>query len=282
MKRVLRHGAVVLVVLAALMGLGGCKDKKKSASVGANGSDGASTVDQGRALKTISPGKLTVCSDIPNAPFEFEEGGELRGIDIDLVKAITGRLGISPDFRDTDRGALFSSLKSGQCDLVAAAVAITDERKKDSDFSNPYFEIHQSLLVRKANEGAYHDLPDLRGKPVGALAGSAGAEMGRKADSLVLREFPGPDALFAALTSSQVEAVLTDEPLNAYRAVGDAEAVVVVKSFRDEAGAEYGLAVPKGKKDLLDAVNKAMTEVRSDDSYRTILANYLASTIGQA
>jgi polar amino acid transport system substrate-binding protein len=271
--------ALLLVLLAGACG----KDTPKNNSTGsAGGGDGSSTVDQGRSLKTVDSGKLTVCSDIPYAPFEYEEGGTLKGIDIDLVRAVTGRLGIAADFRDTDFDGIFAALKSGQCDMIASSVSITDERKQQNNFSDGYFEIHQSLLVRKADEARYKDLPDLKGKTVGVQSGTTGADFAKAhASGASIKEFTGADELLTALKAGQVDGVVQDQPVNAYNAKTTGQSVIV-KVFTEEKAEQYGFVIPKDKADLLAAVNKALKEVRSDDSYRTILNNYLGSTAGQS
>jgi polar amino acid transport system substrate-binding protein len=268
---------VLVAVLALALLAGACGDDDPS-TVGSG--DKESTVDKGKALKTVAAGKLTVCSDIPYAPFEFEEAGELRGIDIELVKAITGRLNLAASFRDTDFDGIFAALKSGQCDMIASAVSITDERKKTNDFSNGYFEIHQSLLVRKGDETKYKDLPDLKGKTIGVQSETTGAEFAKKhAQGVTIKEFTGADEMFTALKAGQVDGLLQDEPVNAYNAKTTGQ-TALAKTFTEEAAEEYGFVIPKEKKDLLDAVNEALTQIRSDDSYRTILSNYVG-TAGQ-
>lgn len=270
---------LVAVLLAALALVGACsKDKKESGRSG----DDSNTVEQGRALKTVQSGKLTVCSDIPYAPFEYEENGELRGIDVDLIKAITGRLGLAADFRDTDFDGIFAALKAGKCDIIASSVSITDERKKQNDFSQGYFQIHQSLLVRKGDEGRYKELSDLKGHTVGVQSETTGADFAKKkADGASIKEFTGADELFTALKAGQVDAVLQDEPVNAYNAKTTG-ATVVSKVFTDETAEEYGFVIPKDKEALKKAIDNALSQVRSDDSYRTILTNYLGSTSGQS
>jgi polar amino acid transport system substrate-binding protein len=271
MKRLL----IALVVAGVV--LGACSDKKSDTS---GAGDNVATVDKGKALSTVSKGKLTVCSDMPYAPFEYEENGQARGIDVDLVKAIAGRLSITADFRDTDFDAIFAALKKGDCDIIASSVSITDERKKQNDFSDGYFKIHQSLLVRKGEETKYKDLPDLKGKTIGVQSETTGAAYAKdKATGASIREFTGADELFTALKAGQVDAVLQDEPVNAYNAKTTGE-TVIAKVFSDQEE-QYGFVIPKGKTALKDAINQGLKDIRSDDSYRTILTNYLGTTAGQ-
>ncbi|MDQ1438869.1 MAG: polar amino acid transport system substrate-binding protein [Acidimicrobiaceae bacterium] len=278
-----RRGLRLAVVVVALSLTAAACGKDKSPNAGSNKpADNTNTVEQGRDLKTVQAGKLTVCSDIPYAPFEYQENGDLKGIDVDLVRAITGRLGLSADFRDTDFDGIFAALKAGQCDIIASSVSITDERKKQNDFSAGYFKIHQSLLVRKGEEAKYKDLPDLKGKTIGVQSGTTGADYAKAhASGAQVKEFTGADELFTALKAGQVDAALQDQPVNAYNAKVTGQSVVA-NVFDEGAPEEYGFVIPKGKDALKKAIDNALSQVRSDDSYRTILTNYLGSTAGQA
>jgi polar amino acid transport system substrate-binding protein len=272
--------AVAAVACVALVAGACSKGSSKSSSSKGNG---ANTVEQGRALKTVSAGKLTVCSDIPYAPFEYnDDAGALRGIDVDMVKAITGRLGISADFQDTNFDAIFAALKAGKCDMIASSVSITPDREKQNLFSQGYFQIHQSLLVRKGDEAKYNDLPALKGKTIGVQSETTGAAYAKAHNpGASIREFTKADEMFTALKANQVDAILQDEPVNAYNAKTTGQ-TVLAKVFTDQAAENYGFVIPKGRDDLKKAIDDALTQIRSDDTYRTILTNYLGSTAGQA
>lgn len=273
----MRWARVAALLFAVALTAGACQSSKKKAEVGGGGSQ-TNTVEEGRALKTVSPGKLTVCTHMPNPPFEYQEGTELRGIEIDLIKAATGRLGIGADFKNVDTTALIDSLKSRQCDVGGASITVTDDTKKLVDFTQPYFQLHQALLVRKGDDAAYHDLPDLNGHKVAAA--SLDAATYAQKQKIATQGFGTTAEAVAALKAGQVDGVITDEAAALSTALaGD---TVVVKAFSDGPVLPLAFAVVKGNTAVLDAVNNALTQVRSDDSYRIILTNYLGGTAGQS
>lgn len=281
MKR-LRLAALTAAVLLVVLVAGACGDDGDDDGGGGGAGGDASTVEQGKALETVNAGRLTVCTDIPSPPFAFEEGGELKGIDVDMVKAVTGRLGLQPDFRDTDGDELFAALDAGKCDMIASTVAITEERKKRHDFSQPYLQVHQSLLVRKGDEAEYDAIADLNGKAVGVETGTTGADYAKKhAAEAHVKEFGGVDELLAALTAGQVEAVVHSFPVSAYHAKTTGE-LAVAATFDDAEAEEYAFVIPSDADALKKAVDDALTQIKSDDSYRTILTQYLGTTSGQA
>ncbi|MEO7836079.1 MAG: transporter substrate-binding domain-containing protein [Acidimicrobiales bacterium] len=227
-------------------------------------------------LDTIKAGKLSVCVDVPYAPFEFEEAGELKGVDIDLVKAIAKKVELEADFRDTDFDGIFASLAAGNCDMIASSVSITEERKKANNFSDGYFEIKQSLLVRKEDASRYTDFATLAGRTIGVQSETTGAEYGKtegaKAD-VEVKEFTGADELFTALKAKQIDGVVQDFPINAYNAETTGE-TVVSKTF-DTEPEEYGFVIPKTSAALLEAVNGALADLRDDGTYDDILVEHL-------
>lgn len=281
LKTMIRKRLFVLFALVALLA-GACGDDGDDTSApdaptgtGPNQNVG-DTAEQGRNLDTVADGKLTVCTDIPYAPFEFEEDGKVVGIDAEIMRALGGRLGLAVEFRDTDFDGIFAALKAGNCDVIASSVSITEERQKEFDFSNGYYEIVQSLLVRKGDEATYKDLPDLRGRTVGVQSGTTGADYAKaeaSANGYQVREFTGADELFTALTARQVDAVLQDFPVNAYNARRSGE-TVVVKRFEGQQE-QYGIVIPKGRDALKKAIDDALARIRADDTYNTILRTYL-------
>jgi polar amino acid transport system substrate-binding protein len=225
----------------------------------------------------VEAGNLTVCSDIPYAPFEYEEGGQLKGIDIDLMEAVAENLDLSAEFLDTDFDGIFASLAAGNCDVIASSVSITDERKQANNFSQGYFEINQSLLVRKGDEGTYKDFASLKGKTVGVQSGTTGAdfatEEGGKA-GVQIKEFTGADDLFTALKAKQIDGIVQDFPVNSYNAKTTGDTVVSAK-FESGEPEEYGIVVPKKSTDLLQAIDDELDELRSSGEYDKILEEYL-------
>lgn len=272
------HRRLLVLVAALALAAGACGDDDAS---GPSDTAASYTPATGADLATVQPGKLTACTDVPHAPFELEADGQLDGIDIELVRAVGGRLSLEAQFEEVDAGSLFTALGAGRCDLVASSVAITEERLETLDFSVAYFEVHQSLLVRRADEARYGDLDKLEGRTIGVQSGTTGAAYARaKAAGSTIREFAGADELHGALGAGEVDAALHDQPVNAYNA-RTTGATVVAKVFTESEPEQYGFAMKKGSAGLKQAVDSALEQVKSDDTYPTILGRFLGDTTGQ-
>jgi polar amino acid transport system substrate-binding protein len=283
--RAVAVSATLALTLTACGGNGetgapGTESPGGGAATGSPTATGAATPTGGDTaaadLNLVSQGRLTVCSDIPYEPFEFEEGGEFTGFDIDLVRAIAQDLGLELQVQVTPFDAIQSgaALAAGQCDLAASAMTITEDREKNVDFSDPYFDADQSLLIRAEDEDTYQSLEDLAGQTIGVQAATTGAMYAEEnaPEDATIREFEGAADLFAAMEAGQIEAILQDFPVNAFRATQD-DSLVVTEQF--PTGEQYGFAVQEeGSEALLEAVNQSLATLRDNGTYDQIFAEY--------
>lgn len=280
-RRLPGRTALVLVAVAlAVLAAGACTNDDDGTE-GQTSDTSAGAPVTGKALATVQDGKLTACTDVANAPFEFEQDGQFDGIDIELVKAVAGRLALGPDFKVVETRSILGALEDRQCDLVASSLAITEERLQTVDFSDAYFEVRQSLLVRTGAESTYDDLAKLSGRTIGVQSGSAGAGFAQEnAKGATIREFADDDELFSNLEAGRIDAAVHDLPVGAYRAKTTGR-TVVAKTFTEGDSVHYGFALRKGEVELKRTVDDALRQVRADDTYPTILRRFLGDTAGQ-
>src|SRR3712207_3105374 len=121
-----------------------------SALVLATGACATDTQTTESGAKVIKSGKLTVCTSLPYKPFEFKQGGEIVGFDMDLMKKVAEANDLEMEITVTGFEGIQSgqALNSGTCDIAAAGMTITPEREKAIDFSDPYFDASQALLTK--------------------------------------------------------------------------------------------------------------------------------------
>ncbi|MFS0892805.1 basic amino acid ABC transporter substrate-binding protein [Microbacterium sp. 179-I 3D3 NHS] len=272
MNRRTIFAGLALAATATLV-LSGC-----ATSAGGNGSDGGDS-GAGDEYGLIEAGTLTVCSDIPYAPFEFEGGDNgtgYTGFDIDLLDAIAKKLDLKLSVQDVGFDALQSgtTLAAGTCDIGASAMTITDERKANIDFSDPYYESLQSLLVR--TDSGIASIDDLGGKNVGVQQGTTGEAYAQEnATGAEIVQYPSDGELWPAMQAGQIDAILQDQPVNLEHEKADS-AYEIVEEY--ETGESYGFAFAKGEKDaLLEAVNGALQELRDSGDYQTIYDTYFTA-----
>ena len=228
----------------------------------------------GSDLGLVENGTLTVCSDVPYAPFEeFDKGSDLgfKGFDIDIVEQIATGMDLELTITDQDFDGLQSglTLTSGTCDLVASAMTITEDRAKNLEFSEGYYTSKQSLMVPEGSDIASID--DLAGKRVGVQRGTTGKTYAEEnAPEAEHVSFPSDAEMFAAIQAGQVDALLQDLPvnLNHVRAGG----YEIVEEF--ETSEEYGFAAKKGNTALIEEVDAQLQELRDSGEYQKIYDSY--------
>lgn len=261
------HLRLLAVAAAAALTLAACGSEEDD-STGGGGDDASAD------LSLISDGKLTVCSDIPYAPFEFEDpdaDSGYSGFDIDITSEIAKGLDLELAVKDADFSGLQSglALNSGQCDLVASAMTITDDRKKNLGFSDGYYDSLQSLLVPEGSD--ITGIGDLNGKKVGVQQATSGEKYAQEnAEGAQLVALPSNAEMVQAIKAGQVDALLQDLPVNVDNA--KAGGYEVVEEF--DTGETYGLATKKDNQALLDAVNAELSEMRDNGTYDEFYDKY--------
>jgi polar amino acid transport system substrate-binding protein len=219
-------------------------------------------------------GQLTTCTHLPYPPFQSEIDGKEQGFDVALIDLVAKDLGVKQKILDTpfENFKTGAFLNSGQCDLAAAGMTITDERKKNVDFSDPYFEATQAVLVDK--KSGISSFADLKGKKVGAQAQTTGEDYA-KSKGLDPVSFESSDAVLNGLRTGQVQAVVIDYPVvqGWLKDKANADAFKVVDNLNP--GEQYGFSVKKGNTALRDAINKALTEAKADGTYKKLYEKWI-------
>jgi ABC-type amino acid transport substrate-binding protein len=221
---------------------------------------GGGTSGAGGDLGLKSSGKLLVGSDIPYPPFEFGDPPKYKGFDIDLANEIAKRLGLTTQFQDTAFDTIFVNLAADQFDAVVSASTITPERQNTVDFSDPYYEAQQALVVLPDSD--IKSVDDLAGKTVAAQDGTTGeAYANDETDAGSVQQYPqGPDTI-NALKSGQVDAAILDQPV-AQDAVEKQGGIKIATPI--PTGELYGIAFQKDNDALREAVNKQIKAMEAD------------------
>ncbi|MBU8880640.1 transporter substrate-binding domain-containing protein [Bacillus sp. FJAT-29790] len=259
-----KFGLLSLFLIIGLL-LAAC-GTDKSTSDTSKSTGGAS--DDGKVYK--------VGVDTTYPPFEFEEGGQYKGIDIELINAIAENQGFKIDLNPMDFGGIIPAMQANQLDIGIAGMSITDERKKIVDFSEPYFDAGITLVAKKDNS-EINTLDDLKGKTVAVKKGTSGATFAQdNADSkgFEVVQFNDSPAMFQEVANGNADVLIEDYPVIAY-AIAQKDLGLKIVGDRLN-GDQYGIAVLKGKnQDLLEKIDKGLAELKANGKYDEILKTYL-------
>lgn len=205
---------------------------------------------------------FNVATDATWPPMEMVDAKkQIVGFDIDYLNAVAKEAGFTVTFKNTAWDGIFAGLEAGQYDIIASSVTITDERKKQYDFSDPYIQIGQILVVPKAEKAT--TLAGLKGKKVGAQIGTTGAFEIKKAAGVELKTYDEVGLAFEDMASGRIAGVVCDEPTAAHYALQKAEYKakfkIVGKTFTSEG---YGFTVKKGNAEAVALLNKGIAAVK--------------------
>ncbi|MFJ4976736.1 transporter substrate-binding domain-containing protein [Streptomyces coeruleorubidus] len=237
-----------------------------------DGGSGSKTAAGG--VELVKAGQLTTCTHLPYPPFQSEIDGKVQGFDVSLIDLVAKDLGVKQDILDTpfENFKTGAFLNSGECDLAAAGMTITEERKKNVDFSDPYFNATQAVLVDK--KSGISSFAGLKGKKLGAQAQTTGEDYA-KSKGLDPVSFESSDAVLNGLRTGQVQAVVIDYPVvqGWLKDKANADAFEVVDNL--DTGEQYGFTVKKGNTKLRAAINKAIEDAKADGTYKKLYEQWI-------
>lgn len=248
-----------------------------AAACGSEEQGGAATAEGG--VELVQEGVLTTCTHLPYEPFQFQEGSEVVGFDVDVVDEVAADLGVEQEVVNIPFETIQSgeALNAGQCDLAAAGMTITDVREENLDFSAPYFDATQALVVPEGSDITSGE--DLEGRQLGVQTGTTGqiyAEEQLTGATAV--QFEDLALLLSAVQSGQVDAGINDNGvLLDYAADNPVE---VVAEF--DTGEQYGIGVRTGNTALLDQVDSTLERIEGDGTYDEIYSTWFGAAPGAA
>jgi polar amino acid transport system substrate-binding protein len=210
-----------------------------------------------------APRQVSVATDATWPPMEMVDAKKnIVGFDIDYLTAVAKEAGFTPVFKNTAWDGIFAGLAAGRYDMIASSVTITDERKKQYDFSEPYINVGQILVVPKTETGKA--LADLKGKRVGAQIGTTGAMEIKKIAGVELKTYDEIGLAFEDMAAGRLGGVVCDEPTAAHYALQRKEYKEKFKIVGDTFTQEsYGFVVKKGNAQLVQLLNKGIQAVKA-------------------
>lgn len=232
--------------------------------------------------------KIVVATATGFVPFEFKEGSEYKGVDMDIAREIAKRLGKTLEVKDMEFDAVVSAVSSGNADFAASGLTINATRLKVVDFAEAYYNANQVVIIRDDNplrevgddaESLVQEIAKIEGIKIGVQTSTTGAFF-VKGDkdwgfegfaNAEMKSFVNTSLAVSALVNGQVDIVILDEAPARLISKANAGTEVLSASLTEE---QYGIAVKKGNKALLDSINGALRAMKEDGTLDNIMQKY--------
>ena len=223
------------------------------------------------AFSQTPPNPFRVATEATFPPFEFQQGGQLTGFDIDLMRAIGKEADLNIDFRNLPFDGIIPALQARTVEAAISGMTITAERAQAISFSRPYFRAGLAIAVREDNQ-TIKNFEDLKGKKIAVQIGTTGALEATKIPGAVVSQFDSAALALQELINGRVEAVVNDKPVTLY-AIKEAglRGVKVVGELLTEEF--YGIALPKNSP-YLQLINDALGRVIESGQYDVIFQQW--------
>ncbi|MCM3784630.1 transporter substrate-binding domain-containing protein [Neobacillus mesonae] len=283
MKKYKGPKLVWMFMLVFVIVLAGCGSDEASPQTGSSGSSGGQeetteTVDTIAAIK--ERGKLIAGVKYDTRLFGLKDpiSGNVEGFDIDMAKALAKKIlgdETKIELKEVTSKTRTPLLQNGEIDIIIATMTITEDRKKEVDFSDVYFNAGQSLLVPKGSPITGIDSLTSDTTVLAVKGSTSVTNIKEKAPDAKVLEFENYQEAFTALKANKGNALTTDNSILLGMMQDDPNYEMVGGNFTDE---PYGMAIKKGDQQMVDTVNEMLTELTDSGEYDTLYEKWLGTS----
>jgi cystine transport system substrate-binding protein len=266
---------VIGLVAATALGLVGCQSTSES-DTGASAGEDTSLSD------VQESGVLTIGTEGTYRPFTFHEdgSGDLTGYDVEIATAVAEKLGVEPEFEETQWDAIFAGLEAERFDIIANQVSINEEREGKYELSEPY-TISPGVVIVSEDTTDIGSLSDLEGKTTAQSLSSNWYEVAESSGATV-EAVEGWAQAIALLEQGRIDATVNDKlTFLDYKATSSDGASGLKIAAETDDPSRNAFVVKKGSSALIDAVNEALVELRADGTLAEISEKYFGEDVSQ-
>ncbi|MDY5483976.1 MAG: basic amino acid ABC transporter substrate-binding protein [Clostridium sp.] len=274
-----QFAALSMAAMMAAVSLAGCSSKPAETAAPATeaateaASEAAETEAEETEAAAESKGTLVMATNAEFPPYEFHDGGEIVGIDVEIAAAIAKELGMDFEVEDIAFDSIIPEVQSGKADFGAAGITVTEDRKQSVDFSDTYATATQVIIVKEDNT-EIETPDDLVGKTIGVQLGTTGDIYASDIEDATIEQYNKGFEAVQALSQNKIDAVIIDgEPAKVF--VSENEGLKILdEAFTTE---EYAICVKKGNTELLEDINTAIANLKESGELQEIVDKYITA-----
>ena len=233
----------------------------------------------GLTLKSVQDaGVLNIGTEGTYKPFSFHEGGagDLTGFDVEVAKAVAGKLGVEAHFEETQWDAIFAALEAGRVDVIANQVTINPDREAKYEFSTPY-TVSKGVVVTKADDTAISSFADLKGKTTAQSLTSNWYDLAKESGATV-EAVEGWAQAITLLKQGRVDATINDKLTYLDSQQTNPDDGIKIAAETDDSS-HSAMAFRQGSDDLVKAVDEALEELSADGTLAEISQKYFGADV---
>jgi len=221
--------------------------------------------------------KIIVGTSADFPPFEYKDGNEIVGFDVEMVKSILTSQGYTVEVQDIAFDSLIAALQTQKIDVIVSGMSITDEREQQINFSDPYYEADQSVLIKSESGITINNESDLENLIVGVQTGTTGDDWvfetlvnTSKTPEDKYKQYETYDLAILDLKAGRLQTIVLDKPVaQAFSADGDLNVAYTIVTNEN-----YGIGVRIGDTELLQKINTGLAELKASADWNTLVEKY--------
>ncbi len=253
--------AMTTTMLFAMAGCGSSPEANNVEEQNREGTEGETTGDV-----------FVMATNAEFPPYEFYEGQDIVGIDVEIARAVAESMGKELKVEDMAFDSIIPAILSGKADIGVAGMTVTEDRKASVDFTDTYVKASQVIII-KADNTEITGAADVEGKAIGVQLGTTGDLYASDVTDTVERYNKGFEAV-QALAQGKIDAVIIDDQVAKALAADNADVKVLDEPFTEE---EYAIAVKKGNTELVEQINAALAELKESGKLQEIVDKYITA-----
>jgi len=221
--------------------------------------------------------KIIVGTSADFPPFEYKEGDEIVGFDVEMITTILTGQGYTVEVQDIAFDSLIAALQTNKIDVIVAGMSITNERLQEISFSNPYYEADQSVLIKSDSGITINNESDLENLTVGVQTGTTGDDWvfetlvnTSKTPEDKYKQYETYDLAVLDLKAGRIQIIVLDKPVaQALSEDGDLSVAYTIVTNEN-----YGIGVRKGDTELLQKINTGLAQLKASADWNTLVNKY--------
>lgn len=263
-----------------ILGMGAVAGSAVLAGCGGNAAGSATTGTTSDSYTLVQEGKILVASDLANPPFDFVDGTTPKGFEVDLMDAVASKMGLTCEYLSAMK---FDSIiplikQGGKADVGVSNFTITDERKQEIDFTDPYIDSNQGVVVKADSDKTTAEALNADGVKIACQSGTTGEAWAQEnLPKATIVSLDDPVQAVTGVSTGIYDAASADLPVMKYlcsNSFTDCQVAIEIPT-----GEQYGIVVSKSNPKLTEAINSALSELKDDGTIESLEVKWFGSAM---